>query len=67
VRPHFYLSIWLDSSTLHLELLVLSIVFSVIVLGLAAYLQSLANGIALNFVDLAIASAVITIVTLPVL
>jgi hypothetical protein len=41
-------------------------VFSVIVLGLAAYLQSLTN-IELNFLDLAIATAVITIVTLPVL
>ncbi|KIM83956.1 hypothetical protein PILCRDRAFT_818986 [Piloderma croceum F 1598] len=45
---------------------VLSIVFSVIVLGLAAYLQSLTN-VELNFVDLAIATAVLTIVTLPVL
>jgi hypothetical protein len=47
--------------------LVLSIVFSIIVLGLAAHLQSLAGGIALNFADLAIASSLLTIVTLPVL
>jgi len=47
--------------------LVLSIVFSIIVLGLAAYLQSLAGGIALDFADLAIASSLLTIVTLPVL
>jgi len=46
--------------------LTLSIVFSVIVLGLAAYLQS-RTSVALDFLGLAIASAVITIVTLPVL
>jgi hypothetical protein len=66
VRPHLHLSTWLDSSILHLGLLVLSIVFSIIVLGIAAYLQSLAKNVA-NFVDLAIATAVITILTLPVL
>jgi hypothetical protein len=66
VRPHLHHSTWLDSSILHLGLLVLSIVFSIIVLGIAAYLQSLAKNVA-NFVDLAIATAVITILTLPVL